>query len=72
MLPVAPVAFPLTCPPVRPRGVGALCVDADEANTLTRLETELELQVGRKLPDARAFHDRPSSAYLPCPLVFLR
>ena len=45
MLPLAPMVFPLTCPPVRPRGVGAVCADADEAATLCRLETQLELQV---------------------------
>ena len=45
MLPLAPVCFPLTCPPVAPRGVGATCADADEAASLHRLEHELEVQV---------------------------
>ena len=45
MLPLAPLVFPLTCPVVRPKGVGALCPDADEAATLRRLETQLEVQV---------------------------
>ena len=45
MLPLAPLVFPLTCPVVRPKGVGAVCADADEAATLRRLETQLEVQV---------------------------
>ena len=45
MLPLAPVCFPLTCPPVAPRGVGATCADDDEAASLHRLEHELEVQV---------------------------
>ena len=45
MLPLAPIVFPLTCPPVRPRGVGAVCADADEVAALQRLENELEVQV---------------------------
>ena len=44
MLPLAPVSFPLTCPSVAPRGVGATCADADEAASLNRLEHELEVQ----------------------------
>jgi hypothetical protein len=45
MLPLAPLAFPLTCPAMRPRGVGAVCHDADESAVLARLEAELEAQV---------------------------
>jgi len=45
MLPLAPLAFPLTCPAMRPRGVGAVCHDADESAMLARLEAELEAQV---------------------------
>jgi hypothetical protein len=47
MLPLAPVAFPLTFPAVRPRGIGAASVLQDETTALTLLETELERQVRR-------------------------
>jgi hypothetical protein len=45
MLPLAPVAFPLTCPAVRPRGLGGAFVAPDQATALARLENELERQV---------------------------
>jgi hypothetical protein len=45
MLPLAPVAFPLTCPAVRPRGLGGASVAPDQATALARLENELERQV---------------------------
>ena len=40
MLPLAPVAFPLTCPAVRPRGLGGAFVAPDQATALARLENE--------------------------------
>lgn len=45
MLPLAPVAFPLTCPAVRPRGLGGASVAPDQVTALVRLENELERQV---------------------------
>lgn len=44
MLPLAPVAFSLTCPAVRPRGVGSVSAAQDETASLTRLEKQLERQ----------------------------
>ena len=45
MLPLAPVVFPLTVPPVHPRGIGAVFGDADEVAALARLEHQLQVQV---------------------------
>ncbi|ACO66357.1 predicted protein [Micromonas commoda] len=57
MLPLAPVCFPLTCPPVAPRGVGATCADADETASLRRLEHELEVQVRQRSLIRKALAD---------------
>lgn len=67
MLPLAPIVFPLTCPPVRPRGVGAVCADADEAATLRRLEGELEVQVCEALLFHFSFLFIPLSVFPPTP-----
>ena len=45
MFPLAPVVFPLTVPPVHPRGIGAVFGDADEVAALARLEHQLQVQV---------------------------
>ena len=45
MLPLAPVVFPLTVPPVRPRGIGAVFGDADEVAALALLEHQVQVQV---------------------------
>ena len=37
--------FPLTVPPVHPRGIGAVFGDADEVAALARLEHQLQVQV---------------------------
>ena len=57
MLPLAPVVFPLTCPAVRPRGLGGASVAPDQATALARLENELERQV-RPKSTSRPFRPR--------------